>query len=106
MIRRVTIASVMILALTGCERLPWTDEAKAAEAVRQRLSDPASAQFRNLRRGKTAGTICGEVNSKNRLGGYVGFLPFVASETEVIIAREPGDLAFQMTQPLFCEIDQ
>lgn len=45
--------------------------------------DPGSAQFRNIRAADVAlqdGTrerrVCGEVNGKNRLGGYVGFTYF------------------------------
>lgn len=49
--------------------------------VEERLNDPASAQFRNL---KYVGSwlpsgesiLCGEVNAKNRMGGYVGFRKF------------------------------
>ncbi|MXQ13978.1 hypothetical protein [Microvirga makkahensis] len=42
--------------------------------------DPKAAQFRYIRRGKpTPGrrSWCGEVNLKNRYGGYVGFRPYV-----------------------------
>ncbi|MBX3429710.1 MAG: hypothetical protein KF779_09020 [Hyphomonadaceae bacterium] len=38
--------------------------------------DPAAAQFRNVRMIEN-GNVCGEVNGKNRFGGYVGFRPFV-----------------------------
>ncbi|WP_417463247.1 hypothetical protein [Kordiimonas sp.] len=45
--------------------------------------DPASAQFRNIRLvdvtlkdGTQERRVCGEVNGKNRLGGYVGFSMF------------------------------
>ncbi len=40
--------------------------------------------------------VCGEVNAKNRMGGYVGFRRFVADldAQEVTIAPgEPGDLS-------------
>lgn|GEM_PF-3273393 len=38
----------------------------------EQLTDPSSAQFRN-ERSKKDGWVCGEVNSKNTMGGYVGF---------------------------------
>ena len=45
--------------------------------------DPDSAQFRNVRAadvtltdGATERRVCGEVNGKNRLGGYVGYQLF------------------------------
>lgn len=38
--------------------------------------DPESARFRNERVTKS-GTVCGEVNSKNSLRGYVGFTRYI-----------------------------
>lgn len=52
------------------------------DAVRERLKDPESANFRNLNihkgRSPVENTyyVCGEVNSKNGFGGYAGFAPF------------------------------
>ncbi len=43
------------------------------------LYDPGGAQFRKLKSGSSADFICGQVNSKNRLGAYAGFKEFVAS---------------------------
>jgi len=40
------------------------------------LLDPFSAQYRLLRSGR-GGTVCGQVNAKNRMGAYVGFKDFV-----------------------------
>lgn len=71
-------------------------KAKAEQAMRAyfdgTLVDPSSAQFRNVKvylnvpgsKLRTAGSkttplvdvVCGEVNSKNRMGGYVGFRQF------------------------------
>lgn len=46
-------------------------------AVSSQLVDPYSAQFDKLRPWETdAGSICGRVNAKNGMGGYVGFQPF------------------------------
>lgn len=53
------------------------------DSVTYSLIDPTSPLFRNIR-GKYAkradGTesviFCGEVNAKNRMGGYTGFSPF------------------------------
>lgn len=55
-------------------------------AASYNLIDPTSPLFRNIR-GKYAkredGTesiiFCGEVNAKNRMGGYTGFSPFYGS---------------------------
>ncbi len=40
------------------------------------LIDPYSAQYRSLRAGRS-GSICGQVNGKNRFGAYVGYRDFV-----------------------------
>lgn len=42
-----------------------------------KLTDPTSAQIRNVEIGDITGWVCGEVNSKNRMGGYVGFKDFM-----------------------------
>lgn len=43
------------------------------------LVDPESAQFRDeIRIGKSV--LCGEVNAKNRMGGYTGFKKFVRTQ--------------------------
>ena len=68
-------------------------EAEAKAAVVERMIDPKSTEFRNVKAyaGVSArkfyaaenisgplviDVVCGEVNSKNKLGGYVGFKPF------------------------------
>ena len=45
--------------------------------VSDQFTDPVSTQLRRLRPSERyEGTICGEVNTKNQYGGYVGFKPF------------------------------
>jgi hypothetical protein len=51
----------------------------AKEAARSLLNDPDSAQFRNLEVHSVndqLATVCGEVNARNRMGGYSGFERF------------------------------
>lgn len=50
-------------------------EERAKKAVSNLLKDPGSAQFRNIRE-TSPGFLCGEVNAKNEMGGYVGFKRF------------------------------
>src|SRR5665647_83863 len=52
----------------------------AIESVKQKLSDPYSAQFENIRLANFEGltVVCGQVNAKNKLGGYTGFTDFVS----------------------------
>lgn len=64
---------------------------KAKKAVRERLKDPESAKFKNVSTHKTpAGglLVCGNVNSKNSFGGYVGFRPFMYATSGVVILQE------------------
>jgi len=56
--------------------------AKGQESVLSKLKDPKSADFRRvylLRSKDNMAAICGEVNSKNAFGGYVGFQRFISS---------------------------
>lgn len=55
------------------------------QIVEARLKDPTSVQYRNERiveisPGSSWHAICGEVNSKNGFGGYVGFTRYVAED--------------------------
>ena len=67
--KRLALVALAGLVLAGCGK---SDIDRAREAVAEQLTDPSSAQFRN-ERSKKDGWVCGEVNSKNAMGGYVGF---------------------------------
>ncbi|WP_023628574.1 hypothetical protein [Pseudomonas soli] len=67
--KRLALVALAGIVLTGCGD---SDIDRAREAVSEQLTDPSSAQFRN-ERSKKDGWVCGEVNSKNAMGGYVGF---------------------------------
>lgn len=71
---RFTVAVIALLPailLSGCDR--YGDAKKAVKAA---LIDPESAQFDDVTAGKEAGIVCGLVNAKNRMGGYIGRMPF------------------------------
>ncbi len=54
--------------------------AVATRAVKGKLCDPNSAEFRKLNAYEPSEgvlVVCGEVNAKNGFGGYSGFEPFV-----------------------------
>jgi hypothetical protein len=81
----------------ACDRLPGTEaftEEKAKRAVREQLLDPTTAQFRNVE--ERDGSICGEVNAKNKLGAYTGFTRFVVDTASYRPLLDPqfdvGDL--------------
>lgn len=59
----------------------WVAFPKHREVVKALLKDPESAQFKGEFI-SSSGWFCGEVNSKNGLGGYVGFEKFISSKDE------------------------
>lgn len=55
--------------------------------VLSQLNDPGSASFQDVTiRGGS--TVCGKVNSKNKLGGYVGFQDFASSPEGTLIHQD------------------
>jgi hypothetical protein len=81
-------------ALYGYPRWVLLPELRAHVAAE--LSDPDSAQFRNERYfgdWTRSGDYCGEVNAKNRMGGYVGYQHFQ------LIGGTEGKPIFTKEQP-------
>lgn len=76
-------------------------ESRLLESVKirtaEKLKDPESARFRNLRIVDYKGgkLICGEVNAKNSYGGYVGFAPFLATLDYIAIVSDARDESVQ-----------
>ena len=60
-----------------------SDEAKVKTAVAEKLRDPDSAEFRDIKVGETI--ACGEVNGKNGFGAYSGFSKFVYADGVVLM---------------------
>lgn len=58
----------------------------AQKAVKDRLRDPDSADFRNEQLGYKDGTpivVCGEVNAKNGFGGMTGYQRYMSNGADV-----------------------
>lgn len=83
----LTTSLLVAIALCACGKKPNPTAASspdtstaqiagAKQAVEAQLSDPMSAQYRNVA-AYSEGIVCGEVNAKNKMGGYVGFEPFI-----------------------------
>lgn len=74
-----TAACVVVLAAIVSSYAVLTygpgSERQALERVRNSLTDPASAQFKDVVVGNYY--VCGRVNAKNRMGGYTGFQRFL-----------------------------
>lgn len=52
--------------------------------------EPSAAEFRNTKLVRNfnfrgGNLLCGEVNAKNKAGGYLGFRPFVVTETKSLV---------------------
>lgn len=101
---------IMSVAVVSCSSGPSVEaenakyEITAQEGIKQRLRDPSSAQFSNLkvvrRDGKVLG-VCGQVNSKNGFGGMSGPTRFIyggatAIEGDGVMDDENFDGAWQM----------
>lgn len=67
--RLLLVCAVMLLSGCGAE---W----EAKKSVKRLLNDPESAQFTSVITAPNSGNVCGFVNAKNRIGGYVGAMPF------------------------------
>jgi hypothetical protein len=61
------------MQLTACD----SDFDDAKRAIEKDLKDPSSVQYRNMKKDNYGVQVCGEFNSKNSMGGYVGFKPFI-----------------------------
>lgn len=88
-----------LLSLASGNALPEDKVAKFVSAAKEQaardLIDPSSAQFRDLEVREWVGAenkkhlaLCGQINAKNRMGGYVGFRIFSASEKSATIYSE------------------
>jgi len=74
------------------ERLAAQDRAvkqdELAAKIKSSMFDPDSAQFRNMRISLNGQSLCGEVNGKNKMGGYVGFKRFVVLQGSPIVESD------------------
>jgi hypothetical protein len=73
--------------------------AKAKETATRDFMDPDSAKFRKL--SVVRGSVCGEVNSKNGFGGYVGYKRFV-SVAGVVSLHDDGSSKFSEFHETSC----
>ena len=72
--------------------------AKSKAMMADRFNDPDSAKFRKVV--VVRGTVCGEVNAKNLMGGYVGYKRFVVDEEDALV--DSGSFKFEDLWELAC----
>lgn len=87
-------AAVALIAVAVAGYFAWdlklSGHAKAKAALLEYLNDPDSARLTELRYNPDTGVLCGNLNAKNRMGGYSGKTAFVASKHGVV-RIEPKD---------------
>ena len=70
--------------------------------VREKVRDPASAQFRNQFIGK-GGAPCGEVNAKDAFGTYIGFQRYISVARELtLLAQDVAPAEFEESWRELC----
>jgi len=74
------------------------------EVVRKRMKDPVSTEFRDVSLSIKSGApaVCGEVNSKNSFGGYVGFQQFVSVADTVFMKPDTTTDGMEKAWQQFC----
>lgn len=89
--RNLSTSAVMNMAEAGIKYTQVNSEEAYIEAakdtVKRKLKDPDSAKFQDMvvRDYQGGKVVCGEVNSKNSYGGYVGFTPFVSGPESAML---------------------
>jgi hypothetical protein len=93
--RRWVFAALTVAAFSGA--FYWRsgqDVRDAMETVRGQLKDPDSAKFTNVRKSRDGSHVCGYVNAKNSMGGYVGNQPFISAAPFSAAELRPDEKAF------------
>lgn len=99
------IGFLIILSVSGLLANQNEIFSQAREAVKERLRDPESARFKDLKIGRNDTIVCGEVNAKNAMGGYVGARPFYfagGDEPKAEISSGPNDDAVNFMIRTLC----
>jgi hypothetical protein len=83
------MAAGLLALVSACGEPRLISEAK--EKVTEGLINPDSAKFRNVRIAQVEGSeaVCGEVNAENRMGGMVGFRPFIYKAPDDVQIADP-----------------
>ena len=110
--KRIMLVALLVVASSAfaakpvkVAMAPSADEALAAASVKMidaakdviqgGLNDPDSAKFRHVFISPKGRAVCGEVNAKNKMGGYVGFKRFIVARDQT--GMEDDDTYFAET---------
>ena len=110
--RKYAFLTIIVVAVIGIFlgnhflQLSRLEELRAP--LRSMLFDPGSAQFMNEVNLKES-VLCGEVNAKNKMGGYVGFKKFIRTQDFIHIEdsdiRRPANNNQPSTDDIVRELD-
>lgn len=80
------------------KQVAWIELGK--DAIREKLRDPSSAEFRNVTFHSGGGVpmACGEVNANNGFGGKGGYERFIAAGTTMAVMESEMTTAAEMTE--------
>jgi hypothetical protein len=86
-------ALAVTVILAGCGKSAVED---AHELVKSVLTDPESAAFEGeqVHANGSKLAVCGKVNAKNKMGGYVGFQRYIVADGAVTIMTEENAADF------------
>lgn len=119
---KLLLSFILMIFLIGCgdnsnsvsiyedegKQFAWNE--KGMDAIRMKLKDGGSAQFRDVffhkayLNGKVIPLTCGYVNSKNSFGGYSGFQGFIAAgSTLSFLEEQMSDGEFEKTWSQLCQ---
>jgi hypothetical protein len=89
------VALLVLLAIAACGETPAQKKHREATVltamgekyVKEKIREPASAQFRNQFIGK-GGAPCGEVNAKDAFGAYMGYQRYISVARELTMLAQ------------------
>lgn len=101
MIKNTLFLVCVIFIIIGCgnnsskskyDDEKWKEDAwneKGKDAIRSKLKDPSSANFRNVFFNNNGTPVsCGEVNSKNSFGAYSGYQSYIYAGSVLTVLEE------------------
>lgn len=83
----------------------WVNIPSARTPMTRLLKDPDSAQFRDERL-TPAGVLCGEVNAKNSMGGYIGFRKYISIQEGMVYIERDGVLGEWKTADIIAQLER
>ena len=106
----LVLVSVLAVGLAACGKSAAEKQREEAATltslgekyVKEKVLEPASAQFRNQFIGK-GGAPCGEVNTKDAFGGYIGYQRYISVARDLtMLAQDVSPAEFEQQWQQLC----